>query len=79
MAWKWTNGNDNIEVRGGDVYRNGERVGYVSGDELVVNGDRITIHPHDGDVYINNRSAGYRTGDGDVRMRDDRSLWRRDT
>lgn len=31
MSNKWTNGNNTYEIRGGDVYRNNERVGYVSG------------------------------------------------
>ena len=73
---KWTNGTDTFEVRGNDVYRNGERVGYVSGDEIRVGNDRITIHPHDGDVYVNGQNVAYRTGDGEYRNRNDRSLWK---
>lgn len=76
MSNKWTNGNNTYEIRGGDVYRNNERVGYVSGSELKIDGNTVSFHPHDGDLYMNNQNVGYRTGDGHYRIRSDRSEWK---
>ena len=47
MSNKWTNGNNTYEIRGGDVYRNNERVGYVSGNELKIDGNTVSFHPPD--------------------------------
>ena len=58
MSNKWTNGNNTYEIRGGDVYRNNERVGYVSGSELKIDGNTVSFHPHDGDLYVNNQNVG---------------------
>lgn len=76
MPDKWTDGNNTYEIRGGDVYRNNERVGYVSGNELKIDGNTVSFHPHDGDLYVNNQNVGYRTGDGHYRIRSDRSEWK---
>lgn len=78
MPDKWTDNNGHTyEVRGGDVYCNNSKVGYVSGNELVIGNNRVSVHPHDGDVYVNGQNVGYKTGDGDYRSRGDRSLWKR--
>lgn len=58
MFWnnqKWTDGDNHYEVRNGDVYVNGDRKGYVSGDELKIGGDTIRIHPYDGSLNVNNK------------------------
>lgn len=66
MSNKWTNGNNTYEIRGGDV----------SGNELKIDGNTVSFHPHDGDLYVNNQNVGYRTGDGHYRIRSDRSEWK---
>ncbi len=71
---KRTDGNDTFEVRNGDVYRNNQQVGYVSGDELRIGGSTVRFHPHDGDVYVNNRKVGYQDGRGDYHVGN--SEWR---
>jgi len=70
---KFRNGSNEFEVRGSDVYVNGNRAGYKSGDDLrMQNGD--TYRMTSSNVYKNNENVGYRTGDGDIRTKDG-SLW----
>lgn len=73
MAWKSNSGE--FRTGGKDVYIGNSRVGYVSGNEVVIRGDRYRISG--GDVYRNNERVGYVCGDGDIRLNDG-TLWHSD-
>lgn len=71
MGWfnqSWQHGDENVEIRDGEVFHNNKRVGYVEGDKLRIGNDTITVHPHDGDLYVNNRKVGYIDGRGDYHV-----------
>ena len=80
MSWgneKWKSGYNEVVIRNGYVYRNRQKVGYVSGDELKIDGHKVTIHPYDKNVCVDHRAVGYRCGDGTYKVKSDGKYWRR--